>query len=150
MGAHTDAPTDTDVPTDVPTPSRTKMPTSAPTDSEACEDLDRKNFKVSIKKGKKQKTTMEFEDENDPVCKCAELCENAGYDIFQYYSTFRREGRGKAKTSCQCMNISKSNKVTARAKTGYTAGALTSAAKHAFSKFKVKTSKRDQKADAGQ
>merc|ERR1712173_197881 len=144
MGA-TDAPTDmpTPAPTDKPTSAPTDKPTSAPTDSEeGCENLTvRKNMLVSIKKGKKQKKTMKLEDDTkEDVCECAELCENAGYDIFQYYSKVKR---GKVKTSCQCMSLT--NKVKAKTKKGYTAGALSSAAEEAFSKFKVKTSKKDQK-----
>jgi len=135
----------TDAPTDMPTPSPKDVPTSAPTDAdseEGCENLTvRKNMLVSIKKGKKQKKTMKLEDSKEDVCECAELCKNAGYDIFQYYSFVKR---GKVKTSCQCMNLT--NKVKAKTKKGYTAGALSPAAEEAFSKFKVKTSKKDQKA----
>merc|ERR1719499_3041249 len=135
-------PAPTNAPTALPTPAPTNAPTSPPTSEPSCEDLTvQTNMLVQIKKGKKHKKTMKLEDE-DSYCECAELCQNAGYDIFQYYSKIKR---GKVKTSCQCMNLT--NKVKPKTKKGHTAGALTSAAEEVFSKFQgVKKSKKDQKA----
>jgi len=129
-------------PTDLPTPS----PTESPTDGNSCgvEALDtRVNLAVAVKKGQKTPVTLEDEDK-DPVCECAELCDGEGSDIFQYYSKVKK---GKVSASCKCMSLGK--KLKAKSKSGWTAGALTSQAKKAFNKMKVKVSKKDKKNQGG-